>query len=228
MTRISSPRNHRVTAPFEEPAKAEMRAACEIAIDQGGFGAGHGADGCRSAGRLPLAGPTQGRSSKSRWRWQRYCYYLRPRAGETLPEWLANLATAAHSIPDAKLYIVVDHASPAFERACKVAGAGLLAINEDKQFEMLLNFDQTLPEELDEALKQRISAARSELQTRSDLKLGDLQSRFEKIGELTQGMAPDIADKYAKNVERQYKLWTEWADAMSARLDNALAERDAG
>src|SRR4051812_24700760 len=102
-----------MTLPFEEPAKIEMRAACEVAIDQ----AGHQIVEKRVAlavedpgveGRLK--GDMQSLDSEG----HRYCYYLRPRTGEALPEWLAKLASAAHGVPDIKLYIVVRDASPTF------------------------------------------------------------------------------------------------------------------
>jgi hypothetical protein len=204
-----------------------MRVDCEIAIDQAGYQLVETPVRIDMPSQSQLVGRLKGDLQCLDGEGCRYCYYLRARAGDTLPEWLANLAAAAHAVPDVKLYVVADAVSPAFEKACKVAGAGLLFINEDKEFEMLLDFDLTLPEAIEEELKASIAAARRSLETKVDLKLADLQGRFERIGELTQGMAAEVADGYVKNVERQYKIWTEWGDTTSARLDAVLASRDA-
>src|SRR5262249_2613040 len=154
--------------------------------------------------------------------------YLRPRAQDALPEWLAKLATAAHSIPGVKVYVVVLEASPTFEKACKIAGAGLLVLTEDREFNVILDFDSTLPEAPDAELKEAITVARRDLEAKRDLNLKELQGRFERVGELTQGMPPDVADPYITGVERVYKLWVEWSDGLSTQLDAVLADRDLG
>ncbi|MCZ7589943.1 MAG: hypothetical protein M5U27_14015 [Gaiella sp.] len=212
--------------PFEEPAKTEMRASCEIAIDQ----AGHERVEKPLTVDLPtgssLRGRLKGDLQSLDGEGSRYCYYLRPRAGDALPEWLANLAMAAHELADIKVYVVVNEATPLFERSCKAAGAGLLLINDDNEFERVLDFDTTLPEMLEADLKSKIDGARRALEAKLDLNRNDLRGRFERVGELTRGMDPAVADKYQENVERQYKIWTEWGDRTSARLDAALAARD--
>lgn len=216
--------------PFEEPAKVEMRAGCEVAIDQAGFEridppVAIGVPDELSA-ELALKGRLKGDLQSADGEGRRTCYYLRPRAEDALPEWLAKLATAAHSISGVKLYVVVLTASPAFERACKTAGAGLLVLTEDGEFNVILDFDATLPEALEAGLKDSIAAVRRDLERKRDLKLGELQGRFEKVGELTQGMAPDVADPYIAGVDRVYKIWVEWSDGLSAQLDAVLAERN--
>jgi hypothetical protein len=212
--------------PFEEPAKLEMRAGCEVAIDQAGFELVDSPVAVDLPAELGLQGRLKGDLQSVDGEGNRTCYYLRPRAEDALPEWLANFASAAHSMPGVKLYIVVLTASPTFERSCKTAGAGLLVLTEDREFDMLLDFDETLPETLDAELKAGISAARRDLEAKAHLRLKELQGRFEKVGELTQGMAPDVSDPYVAGIERQYKLWTEWSEGLSAQLDGVLATRD--
>jgi hypothetical protein len=217
-------------APFEEPAKIEMRAGVEVAIDQAGFELVDPPDAIavpeELAVKLALQGRPKGDLQSADGEGTRTCYYLRPRAEDALPEWLAKLATAAHSIPGVKLYVVVLEASPTFEKSCKIAGAGLLVLTEDREFSIILDFDSNLPEALDAELKEAITATRRDLETKRDLKLKELQGRFEKVGELTQGMASDVADPYITGVERLYKIWVEWSDGLSAQLDLVLADRD--
>lgn len=216
--------------PFEEPAKVEMRAGCEVAIDQAGFQLISPPDPIavpdELSTRLALQGRPKGDLQSADGDGTRTCYYLRPRAEDALPEWLAKLATAAHSLSGVKVYIVVLEASPTFEKACKMAGAGLLVLTEDREFNVILDFDSTLPEALDAELKEAITIARRDLETKRDLNLKELQGRFEKVGELTQGMAPEVADPYITGVERLYKIWVEWSDEQSAQLDAVLADRD--
>jgi hypothetical protein len=219
-----------LTVPFEEPVKVEMRAGCEVAIDQAGFeliDPPH-AIGVppELASRLALQGRLKGDLQSADGAGSRTCYYLRPRAEDALPEWLAKLAVAAHSIPGVSLYVVVSEASPTFEKSCKTAGAGLLILTEDQEFKVILDFDSTLPEPLDDELKEGITAARRDLEAKRDLNLKELQGRFEKVGELTHGMAPVVADPYISGVERLYKIWAEWSDRLSAQLDAVLADRD--
>jgi hypothetical protein len=211
--------------PFEEPAKTEMRAGCEIAIDQAGHELVTKLVRIEIAGSSQIQGRLKGDLQSLDGEGVRYVYYLRPRASDTLPEWLANLATAAHEVADVKLYVVVDEASPTFERACKAAGAGLLVLTEDREFQIVLDFNETLPEVLEEAFRGRIEEARRNLESKVDLHQTDLKARFEQIGQLTRGMAGEVADRYSESVERQYGIWTEWGDRMSAALDASLAER---
>lgn len=218
--------------PFEEPAKIEMRTGCEVAIDQAGFELIDPPDAIEVpeelAAKLALQGRLKGDLQSADGDGSRTCYYLRPRAEDALPEWLAKLATAAHSISGVNLYVVVLEASPTFEKSCKIAGAGLLVLTDDREFNVILDFDSTLPEALDSELKEAITATRRDLEAKRDLKLKELQGRFETVGELTQGMAPDVADPYIAGVERLYKIWVEWSDGLSAQLDAVLAERDLG
>ncbi len=211
--------------PFEEPAKTRMRSACEIAIDQ----AGHELVAKPAAVSLPegtaIRGRLKGDLQSIDGDGNRYCYYLRPHAGDTLPEWLANLAVAAHDVPGAKLYVVVEEASPALEKASKTAGAGLLILNEDAELEMVLDFDKTLPEAMTEEFRGEIERVRRSLETKVDLNQTNIRARFERIGDLTQGMAEDVAEKYSEGVERQYRIWTDWGHTLSEALDRALADR---
>jgi hypothetical protein len=221
-----------VAVPFEEPAKVEMRIGCEVAIDQAGFEPINPPDAIavpeEIAAKLAVEGRLKGDLQSADGEGARTCYYLRPRAEDALPEWLAKLASAAHSVSGVKLYVVVLEASPTFEKSCKIAGAGLLVLTEDREFNVILDFDSTLPAALDSELKEAITAARRDLEAKRDLRLKELQGRFEKVGELTQGMATDVADPYITGVERLYRIWVEWSDGLSAQLDAVLADRDLG
>jgi hypothetical protein len=217
-----------MTAPFEDPAKTEMRARCEIAIDQSGYDLVDTPSAVELPVNVVLSGRLKGDLQSLDGDGARYCYYLRPGAGDTLPKWLANLAGAAHQLAAVKLYVVVDHASPGFEKACKAAGAGLVVINEANEFVHILDFASTLPEAIDKAFEDRVNELRRKLEAKFDLNQTTLKARFEQIGDLTRGMDDELADKYSDSVERQYGIWTAWSEAMSSRLDSAYAAREVG
>lgn len=210
--------------PFEEPVKTEMRARSEIAVDQAGFEL---VANVRIA--LPadsgLRGTIKGDLQSLDAEGNRFCYYLRPHPADALPKWLANLATAAHSVPGIKLYVVAQDPSPAFERACRVAGAGLLLLTADNDFEHVLDFDTTLPEVIDKAFAERLNELRRRLEVKVHLRRDELEARFRNVAELTRGMSTQVADEYSEGIERQFTAWSEWGDGMARRLDQALAQR---
>ena len=215
-----------MNVPFEEPAKTEMRGRCEIAIDQAGHELVEDLLSIDLPADLDLQGKLKGDIQSLDGEGNRYCYYLRPTTSDTLPKWLANLAGAAHRLQDVRLYIVVENPSPPFEKACKAAGAGLLVLNADNEFAHVLDFETTLPAQVDAAFAAKLDDVRRSLEAKVDLHLTQLQGRFETVGDLTQGMDSDVADQYTENIERQYKIWRRWADGLSEQLDDAYATRN--
>jgi hypothetical protein len=215
-----------VSTPFEDPTKSEMRARCEIAIDQ----AGHQVVGVIKV-QLPdgatIRGGLLGDLQSVDGDGVRYCYYLRPGQDAALPKWLANLARVAHVVSGTKLYVVAsEQFLPSFERSCRAAGAGLLVLTDDNLFSHELDFDQTLPEELERDFQERLDALRREMETKLSLNQDIMKERFNQIGDLTREMPDDVAEKYRQNVERDHRLWGEWGESTSARLDAALASRN--
>ncbi len=156
----------------------------------------------------------------------RYCYYVRPYELEVLPAWVAKLAEICHRIADTKLYVVAPMANPDFEQSCTAAGAGLLLLTNENEFQHMLDFDSTLPEAMDEAFSNEIEVLRSKLVSKLDLRRGALPGRFERTAELTAGMDAHRAASYRVSVEDLHRLWTEWGDRMGRSLDRAHADRD--
>ena len=215
-----------LTTTFEDPAKTEMVSRCETAIDLSGYElVAHPVRvPLPSTSRLQgvLKGDIQSLDSEG----SLYCYYVRPNELRVLPTWLANLAEVCHEIPDTKLYVVVPETNARFERSCRAAGAGLLLLSDDNEFEHVLNFDAILPDAKDEAFAKEIQKLRSELISKLNLHLGELQNRFERIGELTAGMSDERASSYRRGVEQLHRQWSDWGDDIGIWLDHVLSERD--
>jgi len=131
-----------------------------------------------------------------------------------------------HEIPDTKFYIVVPETNTRFEQSCRAAGAGLLLLSEDNEFEHVLSFDDIVPAVKDEAFAKEIKELRGDLMSKLELKLGELRNRFERIGELTADMNEEVASRYRRRVERRHRQWSEWGDDIGIELDRVLGERD--
>jgi len=210
---------------FVAPIKLEMRERVEVAIDQ----AGHELVGAPIAIELPAEAALQGRVKGDLQsldgEGDRVCYYLRPNSGETLPKWLSNLTAAAHSIHGIQVYVVVEEASPAFEKACRVAGAGLLILDEDNEFDRVIDYRSNLPEALEQEFSETLDRVRRETERKSDQAIAELNDRRSRIGELTSGMDEETKDKYADEVDRLIRIWSEWAFQCSKELDGIASTR---
>ena len=203
-----------------------MVSRCETAIDLAGYELVHPLVSVPLPSTSELQGVLRGDLQSLDSQGSLYCYYVRPSELKVLPTWLANLAELCHAIPDTKFYIVVPESNPGFERSCRVAGAGLLLLPDDNVFKHVLNFDSLVPDVREEMFAAQIRALRSELMSKRDLKVAELQKRFERIGDLTAGMSENLASSYRRGVERLHRQWSEWGDDIGVELDRVLAERD--
>jgi len=109
--------------------------------------------------------------------------------------------------------------SPQLEVACNSAGVGLLRLTDDNSFEMVLNYDDLDPGVVVAAFESAITEVRRSMERAYELNRRNLELKFGRMGDLTSGMAPDMADKYSENIDRQYRLWDEWSEAISTNLD---------
>ena len=144
----------KLTTVFQEPAKTEMVSRCKIAIDLAGYDLVDPPVKVQLPDTSELQGVLKGDLQSLDGEMVRYCYYVRANEMPILPTWLANLAEVCHDISDTKFYIVVPETNPGFERSCKAAGAGLLLLSDDNEFQHVLNFDTTLPDAKEEGFAE--------------------------------------------------------------------------
>ena len=117
--------------------------------------------------RLALQGQTQGRSSERRRRGDPDVLLPAAPRGRRLPEWLAKLATAAHSLSGVKLYVVVLAASPTFEKSCKIGGCWAARAHRGSGVQRRSSTStQPFRRPSTSELKEGISAARRDLETK--------------------------------------------------------------
>ena len=215
-----------MAAPFEEPAKIELKARCEIAIDQAGFDLVEKVTRVELPADAEVQGALKGDLQSLDGEGQRYCYYVRPNPPEVLPEWLAKLATAAHHVANVKFYLVVPAVNDSLRASCESAGAGLLMLNEDEEFEHVLDFDELMPTVPDEVVAEQVRGLRRRLEAKLDLDQNAIQSKIESVSRETRGMDEKTAAGYREKLERDYRELGEWAANISEVLDQAYSARD--
>lgn len=213
-------------APFEMPAKTQLRDRCLVAVDQAGYVLVDAPVAFPLPDGSGLQGAVKGDVQSVDDDGITYCFYLRPQADRVLPKWLANLAAASHSIPSVKLYVVAEEPSPEFQRSCRTAGAGLLELTADDSFSHVLEYDDLVPEDAGAHFLAAVNETRRAMEDALNMNLALIQTRIERVSEATHGMPDMLAEAYKASVEREYSVWSRWGDDMSARLDLVFSSRD--
>jgi hypothetical protein len=213
-----------MTEVFEEPAKTEMRGACEVAIDQAGYElvatpvrlALPSDSGLRGA----LIGDLQSTDATG----ERTFYYLRPGTSDALPKWLANIARASHGMRVGQVYVVVNEYTAAFAQSCKTAGAGLLRLNEDSVFEVVHDYYSLSPMDPAVDFSAKTALMRREMERKLELRRKEIEARYERVTHLVSDMDSAAADEYIGLVEREYKALDDWGFDLSRRLDELTTD----
>ncbi|MFM9877215.1 MAG: hypothetical protein ACKVOG_05110 [Rhodoglobus sp.] len=207
---------------FEDPVKAEMRAACEVAIDQAGYQVASSPVKIPIVGGLmgSLVGDLQSLDANE----QRTFYYVRPSGKEALPKWLANIARASHALNVGEVYVVVREYSTVLKQSCIAAGAGLLLLNEDSVFEVALRYTDVAPVDIAAAIDRRQTELRRSMERKLDLRRSDLEQRHHRVNQLVAEMDDEIREAYVDQVERKYKALEDWGEEVARRLDEVNSE----
>lgn len=211
---------------FEDPAKTEMRARTEIAIDAAGFEPVENLKAVPlpegSAIRGGIKGDLQSLDSEG----LRHCYYLRPSGNGVVPQWIASLATAAQELEDCVVYVVVDEPSVEMTASCKAAGAGLVLLTEDSTFEWLVDPSDWTPNIDREAFLAGVREVRRVLESKLDINVSAIDANYARTQQLTMGFTSEKRDGYIADLEAARVMWIEWGDEMSAALDRVAAQED--
>jgi hypothetical protein len=208
-----------MSAPYEDPAKTRMRIAAEVAIDQAGFAI------VEEPIRIPLPsdskilgsllGDLQSLDADA----VRTFYYLRPGSDTAVPKWIGNLARASHASEAGRVYVVVNHFVDSLVDSCREVGAGLLRLTEDSVFEIILDYTETSPRTLEEALEAKLTELRRELERKVEIVRVDIEARHGQSAGIIAGMEGDVADRYMNRFDAEYRNLDDWGSEMSTRLD---------
>jgi hypothetical protein len=213
--------------PFEDPRKLDLEGRVRVALDSAGYTVADdivAIDVPLEAGlRGKLRGDIQTVGDRGR-----SAFFVRPDPTKAVPQWIANLATAAQNVDETRVYIVVEEVTGPLEQSCKAAGAGLLLLHsaEDYELDVIVRPDDYVPVDVDAAFRARIRAARRRLESKLELNLEAATSDFLKVRELTVEVSSDIREEYLSGLEDIDGRWREWGDRLSARLDEVAATRD--
>jgi hypothetical protein len=213
-----------VTPVFEEPMKAEMRGACEVALDQAGYEVVATPVRFILPAAMGLKGALVGDLQSLDGAGNRIFYHLRPGAIEVLPQWLANLARASHVLREGEFYVVVQETSPSLEKSCRAAGAGLLRLSDTGEMEMLIPYESVKPVDLTQQLAARTSKLRRLLDGKMKLVRDHISSRYQQVSAIVATLDEPVADAYVTRVEADYRLLDDWGDMISRELDALNAE----
>jgi hypothetical protein len=125
-----------------------------------------------------------------------------------------------------QVYVVVEEDSAILEQTCRAAGAGLLRIQEDNTFDLLVDPTEYDAAHRDAEFSAKVSELRRRLESKLNLQLTAVQENFARVNEMTSGMLPEKRDGYIRSVEETDSLWRGWGDEVSQRLDEVDASRD--
>jgi hypothetical protein len=211
-----------VIRPYEDPRKASMRSKCEIAIDAAGYSLREVSPIPFAAGSLlkgSLLGDLQATDADN----VVHVYYLRPEVNRPLPQWLSNLAVEARKLSGVKMYVIVEALSTVLEKTCRGCGAGLLRLDENGRFEIVVDAGEIEDAAAKEAVRLRVTGLRRKLETKLELNINEIKSSFSTVVRVTAGMAEKKRDEYLRDVEKQLERWRAWGDDLSAQLDEVAA-----
>ncbi|MCB0909953.1 MAG: hypothetical protein KDB63_22885 [Nocardioidaceae bacterium] len=207
-----------MTTPFESTEKAGMRERCVIAVDQ----AGH--QSVEDLERLEL--PDSGLKARLKGDLQslddagvRYFYYVRPLIEDAPPKWLVNFGLHVRKLANVKLNLVYEQVSPELEKACAAAGLGVLVLEADDTFRVVVDFDSVMPADLASDVVDRIDAIRREMERKLEMGQSALNARTQQVTELTQSMSSKKKEGYLLQIELEFRAWDDWSVAMSKKLD---------
>ncbi|SMY02524.1 hypothetical protein [Brevibacterium aurantiacum] len=203
---------------FEDPAKTDLRAACEVAIDK----AGYQIVSRRVKIPLPpgLSGNLRGDLQSLDGQDNRTFYFVRPSPGDILPKWLANYARASHDLRVGGMYVVVDSYSSSFKKSCAASGAGLLLLSDDNEFDMVLTWDEQDPSKVEAELARQLSELRRAMERKLKLQTEVIEHRHRNVTSLVSDMKSESANSYLKRIEVEYKNVEDWGLEISVKLDS--------
>jgi hypothetical protein len=213
--------------PFEDPRKQDLEGRVRIALDAAGYSV---ADDIVAI-ELPLEAGLRGKlrgDIQTIGERSRSAFFVRPDSTKAVPQWIANLARAAHDVDDTRVYIVVEEVTGLIEQSCKACGAGLLVLKstDEYELEMVVRPEDYEPADEDASFRAEIRSLRRRLESKLKLNLEAATSDFLKVRELTVEVAAEIREEYLSAVEDSDARWREWGDRISARLDEALSTKD--
>lgn len=212
--------------PFEDPVKTELRGRCKIAIDMAGHELVDEPEPLLLPESAGVKGRIRGDLQSLDGEQTRHVYYLRTNPEQPLPTWLAAFARVARDLEDCRFFIVTDQSSPILEKSCRASGAGLLVLTVDNTFELAVGLDEYEPDKKRELVADKARDLRRQLDDKFGLNHKNLTDNHSKATQLTAGLSQEDRDKYISGIEEALSVWARWNEAVSAKLDEAVALAD--
>ncbi|MCH1881895.1 hypothetical protein [Agrococcus sp. ARC_14] len=201
-----------------------MRALAEIAIDQAGFDLVGVPERIALPSDSRIGGSLLGDLQSVDADGVRTFYYLRPVRDLAVPKWIANLARASHAAPAGHVYIVAADHTPQLVDSCKQSGCGLLRLTSEGVFEIVVDYSETSPRTLEDALEVQLTRMRRDMERKIELARTDIDARYGQSATIIASMEGDAGDRYKNGFDAEYRSIDAWGDDISRRLDILGAE----
>jgi hypothetical protein len=211
---------------FEDPKKTDMRERVRIAVEASGMVLIEPPDKIAPPADAGIKGYIVGDLQALDSENVVHVFCLQLRGDKAIPQWLASWARAAHGLAKVRVHTVVEERTAILERSCVAAGAGLLelATDVDYQLRTIVDGQAYSPEATAAETKARLKDLRRRVITKMDANLETLKTGRAKISEHAQGLSSVNQEKYLQANESEQRSWRDWGDNLGQLLDEAAAE----
>lgn len=212
--------------PFEDPTKSVMRERCRTAIEASAYEFVDKPRTFPAPKKAGLFGGIRGDlQSKTRDHKMTHAYYVRPGKLKVAPKWLINLGEISRHMIGVEVFLVVEESNHTLLESCRAAGVGLLRLTRTDEFELLVGPHERKAVEASKTFQKTLDSTRRALEAKLDRQLTMIATQFSQLAELTRGMDDTQQARYAGDLERDEHKWRDWADQISAMLDEAAMSR---
>jgi hypothetical protein len=217
-----------VADQLEDPRKTHVREQLAAALDSAGFDVDESRSPVPYPNGTTLTGPgIKADVSCADSEGTRHLYFVRLDGSKPLPGWLINNASVASEMDGVDLHVAVTADCDELRASCIAFGVGLVRLRNDNTVETLLEYAPPSEVATQRQHLARVKDVRRRLETKVELRLGELQTRFDQIGEVTAGMPKAMRVKYRARIEEESVDWQEWLSHVSEELDAVSASGDA-
>ncbi len=152
-------------------------------------------------------------------------YFVRSTIDKAMPGWLINSIRVGRTITATRCHVVVTETAQPFQRACKMAGAGLLLLTDDN--DLVEVHKPPVGDLLDDAgCKERAKSLRAQVIQRHALNKSNLEKRYADADTITKQMSGPQRAKYLQPIENGVNRWSEWAERVGSMVDTAMLSCD--
>ena len=210
---------------FEDPRKTDLRERVRVAVEASGMTLIEPPEKITPPGSANLKGYIIGDLQALDSENVVHSFYLQTRGDKAIPQWLTSIAIAAHGLDKVRVHAVVEESSTVLVRSCDAAGASLLELTTDGDYQLRTVVDghSYSPEAKAAEFAARIRDLRRRIEVKMDANLDTLKAQHAKIIEHVRGMSAANQEKYVHASESLIRRWGDWGERLVRLLDEAAS-----